>query len=808
MISERNTFIFAGFVFDANEKLLRRASGEYVSMPPKTCELLAFFIENAGRLISKDELLEKVWAETFVEESNLTHHIAVLRKALEESAGSKFIETVPRKGYRFVVPVVPQDKFEIVVTERGQTRIVEEEIDSPENPLIGREREISTIKNLLRRKDTKILTLTAVGGAGKTSLAKAVFSEISGEFAGGAFFIDLSAINDSALVVATIAQNLKIQASSEGNLVELLKNNLREKEFLLVLDNFEQILDAAPEIAQIAAGSSKILVTSRARLHLSVEREFQLLPLQIPVKENLPEELIECAAVRLFVERARRAKPNFELTDENAAAVGEICRRLEGLPLAIELAATRLSLLSPAAILKRLNNQLSLLTGGANDLPNRQKTIRGAIAWSYDLLEVEDKSALETLTVFHGDFSLEAAESVIESLQRGGKSRLSLDSIGLLVNQNLVQKVETATDEPRFRLLEAIREFATEKLAEGGKSEPAKKAHAEYFLEFTERIEAERRGSSQKNWFQDLRAENDNVRAAMTYLLETDAEKAMLMAVNVHIFWSVNYQFGEGRRWFAAILEKAPDVPTEIRAVACKGAALLAWKQGDYDAARDLYKDCLKIGETLQNDRLIAIAKNGLGIVCYMQNDNPAAKVLLEDALILSRGSGENLLTNSILTSLGEIARLDEDYAAARLYNAEVADFARLRGDKNYLTGCLLNAGSSAFLDGDFVSARKLYAEVAALAEELKLNVHLSLCFDGFAALYADTDWKRSAILAGAAEHLREKIGYRLELPDRVFREKYYKRLMETGDVKNLETAIAAGRSYTTEEAIDAALGR
>jgi DNA-binding winged helix-turn-helix (wHTH) protein len=335
--AKQRLFIFGEYEFDADDKILRRGDST-VSLAPKSGELLTFFLENAGRLLTKSELLEKVWAETFVEESNLTHHVAVLRKALGEDAnGRKFIETLPRKGYRFVAPVVPRDKFEIVFKEKTR-RVTIEEIETTDDFLIGRERELAVVKNLLRRADTTVLTLTGVGGAGKTVLARRVMRELTNEFSDGAFFVDLSGVRNDTLVAEIVAEKLSVRIppakdqtenlrkNSQGNSIGAVAKFLRKAEILLVLDNFEQVIEAAPTIGEIAAncGASKILVTSRARLNIRCEREFAVPPLEIPITQKLPEELIECSAVRLFVERGRAARPEFELTDENARGSGNL----------------------------------------------------------------------------------------------------------------------------------------------------------------------------------------------------------------------------------------------------------------------------------------------------------------------------------------------------------------------------------------------------------------------------------------------------------------------------------------------------
>jgi tetratricopeptide (TPR) repeat protein len=453
-------------------------------------------------------------------------------------------------------------------------------------------------------------------------------------------------------------------------------------------------------------------------------------------------------------------------------------------------------------------------------VPARQKTIRGAIAWSYDLLDENEKRVFESLAVFAGGFSLEAAEAVAGNRKNvdaagkfsdSSKSFETLDVIESLVDKNLLQLLEPSHDrsgagneKPRFRFLEAIREFALERLEASGESERLRSRHAEYFLALAEQGEVERRmRDGESGWTRNFRIENDNLRAAFEFLLKNNAEKALKLVTDLHIFWSYNFQLEEGRRLLAEALRKSRNEPSALRGRAYKGAAMLAWKQGDYEEARRLYGETLQIGESRGDKNLIAIAKNGLGIAAYQQNDLSEAKNFFEDALDLARQSDDEILVQSILTGLGEIARIEEDYEAVRRYNSEVEEFARRNGYKNHLCGSLINLGALACEENDCKTARQYFMEAAQIASELKQDVLLTLCFVGFAAVAVEEgDAVRAALLTGAADNLCCKIGYTLETPDRIFREKYLSRLLGLLSEKDFTELIAEGRAMNADEVL------
>jgi predicted ATPase/class 3 adenylate cyclase len=384
-------------------------------------------------------------------------------------------------------------------------------------PLIGREKEVSEVCDLLRGDETRLLTLTGPGGTGKTRLALQAAADLLDDFSDGAFLVPLATLTEAELLLPTVAETLGVRESGEQPLDESLKDYLSERRVLLVLDNFEQVLGAAPTVTELLAGAPglKVLATSRAPLGLYGEKEYAVPPLSVPDVRHLPDlkTLSQYEAVRLFIERAKSAKADFEVTDDSAPAVAEICVRLDGLPLAIELAAARIKMLPPRAMLHRLGSRLKLLTGGARDLPERQRTLRGTIEWSHALLDEGERTLFGRLAVFSGGRTLEAIEAICDA--EGDLPVDAFDGISSLVDKSLLRQEEGPGGEPRFVMLETVHEFAREKLRQSAEAEQIKRVHAEYFLTVAEEAFPELRGPHQLEWLERLEAEHDNMRAAL-----------------------------------------------------------------------------------------------------------------------------------------------------------------------------------------------------------------------------------------------------------------------------------------------------
>jgi predicted ATPase/DNA-binding CsgD family transcriptional regulator len=604
--------------------------------------------------------------------------------------------------------------------------------------LIGREQEVMALYTLLKRPDVRLITLTGTGGIGKTRLSLEVGAELVPAFREGVYFVPLASINDPTLVIPAIAHILGLQhkyADRQRPLaehMEYLKTFLREKQSLLLLDNFEQVVDAAPALAELLATCPrlKILVTSRAALHLSGEHEFPVLPLALPDGTSpLPiHELTQYAAIALFLQRAKAIKPDFDVTTANVQTIAMICRRLNGLPLAIELAAARVKLLPPQALLQRLIHPLNVLTGGRQNAPERQQTLRNTIAWSYYLLNAFEQQLFRRISVFVGSCSLEAIETLYSSYP--DRTMLVLDGVSSLIDKSLLQQIEHG-DEPRIVMLETIREYALEMLDANGEEYVSRHAHAVFYMTLAEESELELVGPQQALWLERLELEHDNLRAALDWSLQQDGdtietqrrmEIALRLVGALRRFWQMHGHLNEGQTFTEKALSASEGilVTVQARAKALIAAGTLASIQNDYDRTEAYCRESLLLFRELGDQQGMALSLYLLSVVPMMKGDNVAARSLTEEALTLFREMGDNERVAWSLSTLGLLDTHEEKYAnAGALYEESLAIHRKL-GNKRGIAATLLRLAQLLFVSlGDQTALRSLLDEGLALNNEL-----------------------------------------------------------------------------------------
>ena len=591
-------------------------------------------------------------------------------------------------------------------------------------PFIGREKEVDAVQQLLLRQEVHLVTLTGPGGVGKTRLALQVAAEIAEHFPDGMWFVSLAPISDPNLVIPAIIQTLGLREAREQSQMDHLKGALHEKKTMLLLDNFEQVVSAANQIADLLAVCPQlsVLITSREGLHVRAEREFPVPALALPDAKQLPDPAVlsQYEAVALFIERAQAVQPDFAITGENAAAIVGICHRVDGLPLAIELAAGRSKLFAPQALLPRLENRLKVLIGGARDLPSRQQTLRGTIAWSYDLLDRAEKRLFRRLSVFVGGCTLEAAEAVSNANQDLGID--VLHGVTSLVDKSLLRQETQADGDPRLLMLETIREYALERLAASGEAETFRRRHATFFLRLSEEAEPKIRSAERSTWRKRLEVEHDNLRAALRWTLENqEAEMGLSLAGALLAFWRVSNQDHEGRSWCEQVLaQPGAKARTTARAKALLAAGVMTRYLGDLQEAQRLLEESVSIGQEggTAGKRSLAHALTGLSHVALLQGNLGAARELGEESMRLFREVGEAWGTALALNFLGRATLEMGDLVAARVLLEESAALFRIIGDRQRLALPLNALGLVALRQGDYVSARAHYEEALAVSQE------------------------------------------------------------------------------------------
>lgn len=586
-------------------------------------------------------------------------------------------------------------------------------------PLIGRDQEIAAARKYILSGRARLLTFVGPPGVGKTRLATQVASSLLEEFNNGAYFVSLAPVDDSNLVPATIAQALGVNQIGESSFADRLKEYLRDKHILLVLDNFEQVVEAAPFVAELLSACPwmSVLATSRVPLSIRSERQFPVSPLAIPANENLEidlSEIMRYSAIELFIERAQAVKPDFELKTENFIAVVAICARLDGLPLAIELVAARTSLLPPQALLDHLSGQGVLHMDGLRDVSERHKTLYHAVDWSYALLAPDEQLLLTRMSVFNDGWTLDAVEKIMLTHSASGIRDMMLT----LVYNHLVVQYEHQ-GEPRFMLLETIRAYALERLIERGEEKQIRQRHAEYYLALAEKADPYLRTATQLAWLDRLEIERGNLRTALAWFIDRiqDAESGLRLAGALFWFWTIRCHLSEGREWSNKALHNGTDSNPIYRARALFGSGSFAWMQGDISTARTFLDKSVALyrGLGLSQNWNLAWALTGLGLISAYQADYATTQAAADEAVALARQVGDEWMVALALCAGGEACMMRQDYTSARSCFDESSRIFRKIGDKFGLGASLLDWGYLDSIQGDYEKAHDRLAESIAM---------------------------------------------------------------------------------------------
>ena len=673
-------------------------------------------------------------------------------------------------------------------------------------PLVGRQREVSKIKQLL--KSSRLLTLTGPGGTGKTRLALKILEELQHEFQDGVFYVPLTTIRDPQMVIFAIANAFNIHEGHDTSLETNLAQWLHNKEILLVIDNFEHIIQVASLLSRLLKKTKrlKIVVTSREVLHLYGEQEYPVPPLTIPdqLLSFSSQDVAKFEATTLFVQRAQAILPHFSINNDNAASIAEICSQLDGLPLAIELAAARINLLTPQKILEMLQQGLDGLGKGPRDVPARHRTLRATIDWSYALLSDEERGLITRLSVFNSGWQLDAMEAICHD----DSQHDLLDKLALLINKSLVQVANDASDEPRFSMLETIRQYAAEQLPQS-EANRLQMRHFEWFLDIAERAEQGLQSYESQRWYAKLRIEEGNMRAALQWSASNldNAQQGVHLAGALWNYWHLCGNFSEGRSWLTLLLDQMSSMVSSKQARALNGAGIMAYRQGDYDEVVRYCGDALAISEQLGDLNESALALHYLAHVEQEQGHFDQAIQTLSRSLDQYAQLQNNWGRAQTMNCLGDLQRQLGNYDAAIELLEDALILQREINNRRGIMTTLSNLGHVLCQLHHVDEADQCFRESMTIAQMLNTQPYIALMLDGFAGVAVVLGkFEKAIILLGAVEELLHEFGVVLEPADRVDFEFHRTQAKNALDDKTFKAALLKGKQLSLMQAVEYAL--
>ena len=753
---------FGDFVLDLDARELLRA-GTAVELSPKALQLLGILVEDHARALSKTELQDRLWPGTFVVEKNLTNLVSEIRNALgDDAARPRWIRTVHRFGYAFSEMPEPID------VTRGESPPVASLVDArrdnlpvPLTNFIGRARELSELLRLV--SSARLLTLTGAGGCGKTRLALELASRLLDRFPDGVRVVDLSDLTDPALVTPKVASAAGMQQGPGRPLDDALTEYVTHRQILLLLDNCEHLIGECARLADTllrAASRLRIVATSREALGITGETIWRVPSLTLPESIAFSAARPDGDAVALFAERAASVQPSFAITPGNAGLVVQICQRLDGIPLAIELAASRVKVLSLEQINARLNDRFRLLTGGSRTAVARQRTLEATVDWSYELLSDAERRLLMRLSVFAGGWTIETAEDVTNG--EGIERDEVLDLLSRLVDKSLVNVENTAEEGRRYRFLETVRQYGRERLHQSGEAERLRDRHLECFGRLIRRAQPELSRSDQVSWLNTLQQEHDNLRSALEWCMAASerANESLELVSALSWFWTKRGYFREGQACLERALSVAGDAPATVRALALQGLGNLTFFQGDLERARSVAEEGVRAGRAAGDLSTVSYCLGLLSIAALEAGDMDTSARIAAEGVAAARASATPWVRAISLSSLAYVALEEGDFDAAGRLHEEALSLSRQQGEKWGMAMTLFDLSLLRVLQGRRQEARALCAEGIRLSQEFgdQRGIAWSLGILS-AADAAEGHAGRAAVLRGAMEGLAESVG-------------------------------------------------